>query len=123
MKLTDVDVQPADDRALVVRYEWEGSFPERGSVLWALYVDGEGGQSHQLGYKLVDGQHSSHFTFDFTRGRQRQVVANFDLDADARTLTARFPRPPFEGMGAVKWRAVLSLDSVDGESFVGELPG
>jgi hypothetical protein len=120
MKLTNVEVERTGDGAVEVTYQWDGVVPEHGAVLWALYVTGEGGQSHELGYKLTDGRDKFHFAFDFATGRQAYVVANFALSEN--TLQVRFPASMFDGMGAWTWRAVLSIDGFDGEPFEGEAP-
>lgn len=68
-------------------FNYEGAVPSSGSVLFSAL-----GGTKQYGYKVVDGEPSSHFVFDFSESQQKNVEdqaaevgpteASFTFDAE-----------------------------------------
>ncbi len=79
LDLTLLTIAKTPDEVLFI-YEYEGSVPMSGSV---LFVSSDG--LKQYGYKLVDGQESAHFVFDFSTAQQENV----DLAAEVEATEAR----------------------------------
>ena len=88
-----------------------------GCVLWQINVHSGDGQSIRfLGYKIVDGQLSAQFVFDF--GGAWQANPEPDADVEAHRLSARFSPLAMQGMGADwTWEAVLNVNGDDVGQF------
>lgn len=98
---------------MVATFYWEGDVPQTGTVLWQINLrSGDRQTVRFLGYKVVDGQHSAQFVFDFEGAWQATPQPSAHLEA--HRLTARFSPLAMEGMGhGWTWEAVLSVDGAD----------
>lgn len=120
-ELTRVAVSHEGRDDVEVHFEWNGRIEESNSVLWSVTFTSPEGHSRQLGYKIVDGQHSAQFVFNHTTARQ----TNFERDVDivgTGSLTARFPYDLAADLGPVEnctWRGVLTIDGKDVSTFPG----
>jgi hypothetical protein len=94
-------------------FEWEGAIVESNSILWSVLVTTPRGDSYQLGYKLVDGEHAAQFAFDHATARQ----TNFEQDVDmgSNSLRARFPYLLSEKVGRLSECTCLGVLNIDGQ--------
>lgn len=110
--LTGTDLNAGGD-PLDVAFTWDGQVPSTGSVLWVVWVTSADGEtSRQLGYKIVDGQPSAQFVFDFASLQQDNLAGSAELGA--QQLVAQFPRSAVDDLGeGWTWRAMLNVDGAD----------
>ncbi len=84
-----------------------GTLPATGSL---LFVASDG--SKQYGYKLVDGQESSHFIFDFSDAQQENV----EEDAEVGASETRVSFAP-DSVDLAKLAGGTATSSVDGSDI------
>ena len=98
---------------MTIVFEWNGSIPDHGSVLWSVTaVNSDSDTVRQFGYKIVDGETSAHFVFDFNAVRQDNHPE--DVDLTEGRLEARFPRSVIAALGDEwTWEAALCIDGTD----------
>lgn len=115
LDLTNVELDSSND-PVAVTFEWSGTVPQSGSVLWVVTVSAaDGSTSRQLAYKVVDGEASAHFVFDFGTSTQDNIEGGMRLEA--QRLVAEFPASAVDDLGEDwTWRAVLNVDGVDVDS-------
>lgn len=101
---------------VTLTYEWDGSVPPAGSVLWVTTVSSANGNTaRQLGYKLVDAQPSAYFVFDFSAAQQENLSGSVHLTS--QQLVASFPGPAVSDLGdGWRWTAVLNVDGNDADT-------
>jgi hypothetical protein len=90
--------------------QWEGDLDTPGSVLWAMSVSSDGGETVRLGYQR-SGDDATQFVDDDVSGRRSEVDP--DADVGDGEITVRFPAPAV-GV-AVEWPLWRALLVVDGE--------
>lgn len=112
LDLTNVELDSSND-IVAVTFEWSGTVPQSGSVLWVATVSAaDGSTSRQLGYKIVDGEKSAHFVFDLGSATQDNLEG--DVRLEAQTLVADFPTSAVNDLGeGWTWRAALNVDGID----------
>ncbi len=118
--LTVVDVDATND-PLRVTFEWAGGVRRSKSVLWVVWVSrADGGDARQLGYKIVDGQFSAHYVFDFATAQQ-QNLTDYAARLSEQSLVVEFPMSAVAGLGDDwRWRAVLNIDGDDVDEHVSQ---
>jgi hypothetical protein len=122
MKLDTVAARLDETIHLNVHFRWHGGpVPRSGSVLWVVQGLDPEGCRYDFGYKLVDGQRSALYTFDFGQSRQSNhtipVVGSFDEDRGS--LTIRLPWPTELDYAALHWEnAILNIEGEDVDTHV-----
>lgn len=106
LDLTSVTVFRTPE-AIIFGYTYSGTLPSTGSLLFAA-SDG----SRQYGYKLVDGQESSHFIFNFSGAQQENV----EEDAEVGASETRFSFAP-DAVDVAKLAGGTATISVDGNDI------
>lgn len=105
LDLTSVTVFRTPE-AVIFGYTYSGTLPTSGSL---LFVASDG--SKQYGYKLVDGQESSHFIFDFSNAKQENVEE--DVQVGASETRVSFARDAVDVTKLTGATATISVDGSD----------
>ncbi len=92
--------------------QWEGDLAGPQSVLWAMEVTSETGETVRLGYQR-SGAEPTQFVDDDVTGRRSDVDPDADVGDDE--ITVRFPAAVV-GV-AVEWPVWRALLVVDGEQI------
>lgn len=108
LDLTSVALDVTKDEVLFV-YTYRGGLPAAGSLLLSTL-----GGSKQYGYKMTDGQKSSHFVFDFATSLQENVEAEAVVRPTEATIA--FPLHSVAVDSLDGGTATLTVDGQDVDS-------
>lgn len=110
MNLTSTTLMATNDR-VIVTFNWDDDVRDANSVLWTVTAVDQSGGLWQLGYKLVDGEFSAQYIFDFTNAKQTSAGALHNLERG--TLTVEFQ--PAAGLDFKTWTWHMAVLTIDGE--------